>query len=286
MNKGKKINNINYLILAKLVNFEQEFEFKEVDNINVFSAEKIVFLHRMFPKKINEVFHNITPLKFKKVMTQLLYYYYITKNYELFDDLVNIVKNKYPKLHNYTDRLAFLKMIVEFYFDLTEIKIIDLELSKSCEVERYIYMPSICLVAHFLEYQNLNISKPLWENRAKELLHLVANKKINQELGHILLSIWLQDINWPGSDDIFSYFQSLNAISFNKFIKNLTTTLEIFEIVDVIWLDTVLYCVAIRKDVHHIKLLEELREKSDNQENITKLLNSSINKIIPPVKSK
>ena len=70
----------------------KKLELEEIKNINDFSAEKIIFLHRMFPLKINTILHKLTPIKFKKVITQLMYYYYITKNYEQFDDLVTFIK--------------------------------------------------------------------------------------------------------------------------------------------------------------------------------------------------
>lgn len=282
MNNVEKTININYMILIKLANFEQKLELEEIKNINDFSAEKIIFLHRMFPLKINTILHKLTPIKFKKVITQLMYYYYITKNYEQFDDLVTFIKNKYKKFDYSTDRHTFLKTIVKFYFGITEIIIIDLELSRSCEVDRYAYIPSICLVVHFFEYKNLNISKHLWKNRAQELLNLTMNTTTNKEFVNLLLSIWLQDINWPGSTDIFSYFKFLDNVQFNRFVKNLTKALELFEMSDLIWLDTVINCIANRTDIHNTQLLEELREKSYNQENITKLLNKSIDNIIPP----
>ena len=80
----------------------------------------------------------------------------------------------------------------------------------------------------------------------------------------------------------FHILNFLDNVQFNRFVKNLTKALELFEMSDLIWLDTVINCIANRTDIHNTQLLEELREKSYNQENITKLLNKSIDNIIPP----
>ncbi len=117
-------------------------------------------------------------------------------------------------------------------------------------------IPNICFLHQFLNIPELSIDMKYWDKCA-DVLILRGHKKIKSV--ELIMLIWLEDLNWPGSFKIFNYFLTLDITELNDLVIE-AFTLAYYK-KDIEWAIN-LYNLINNKDNGNI-ILDKIKECSD-----------------------
>jgi len=240
---GNIKSRINEYIFIKTAESNQAVDLK-IDNLfGNLPADYYIFLHRIYDDKtyIEELILKLQQRQQKRVIKQLLNYYYITKNEYLF----NRIRELMNKL------------------SLVNSSIIDEELVALWELKEESL--SLLFIARFLDYKHLALNHDLWEIRVDKM---VSNLKPNSplvRLKHSLLFIWLQDLNWSGSKKVYEYLLSIPLNRYKEYLLFITDVFIKYNVHDIGWLYFMVQHIKNRKDIAVTTVeFDQLMQSIDN----------------------
>lgn len=90
---------------------------------------------------------------------------------------------------------------------LTEENISDEELMVSWKIN--IFTLSLLYIARFLDYKYFEMNYEMWKIRIDEMINRLKPKTPLVKLKKLLLFVWLQDLNWSGSKNVYHYLHTV-----------------------------------------------------------------------------
>lgn len=228
-------SKITEFIFLKIAYYDQYFDLPKSFISNRLPDLYYVFLHRLHTDKesIEQIILTLSDESFIYITNNLMHYYDSTKDYLS----LNRIK-----------RLIHVKLESQ----------LDLKLRNISEI--------LC-ISQFIDYEHIRIEKNQWKFHVKDLLNLTHLRKEDHLLLHLLLSVWLQDLNWPGSKEVFEYLLEVPTKCYIHFISVFLQALKDYEIHDIEWVSNVVLNMKQRPDImitpeDMVEIYEHIEQRS------------------------